>query len=390
MPGSGRTRLLQDLKKALDDSGKTSTEPIDLGLPGVAAEVRLQGLTRVAQSRAPRSTADRVFLLDGAERVLGQLREACTQGTVVASADPAWIAENPEGFEIIQLDPLDLASWMSLAGAPPLRLLDYLEHGGLFTSGRHSPATLVALLERTCLRNVLMRTEVRDPEILISMAVGILGSPGRPISATRLRKAHTRSLDQARMFLAHLQSAGLVRLVGRLEDRGRRSAQASRLGFARETATPLALWAGTEDLKAGLPPGDWVRGWLMNAIMIGLLRDSWEIFCWREEDRWGLALAPAEDAPASLLLDVQLSGEAPARELELAMRRHGVRRGLVLRAGSLDKQLEPPGTRAAPTSWEGIREMGLEEWLFDSHLPRGKSTDVKVYRRKSSRGHHLL
>jgi hypothetical protein len=394
---SGKTRLLRDLKDALENQGGINAIMVDLGLPGIAAQVRRQGLLQVLleQVQASGGRGPSALLLDGADREQGQLAEATALGPVVACVDPSWLGDIPAGFEKISLVPLGMRDWMAISAGSRPRLIDFLEHGGLFVSGQARPHLLLERLEQIVLRNVLMRTEVRDPEKLFGMAVDIIGNPGAPVSATRLRKVHTRSLDQARMFLSHLQAAGLIRLVGRLEDRGRRSAQASRLAYSLDTATPLALHQGlqgTEGSRSDLPADEWLRGWITNSIFIELLKMNVGVFCWRAEDRWGLAVPGSEGAEGGLLLDVRTLGQPPSRAFELAMRKTGVPRGLVLVSGPLDASIPESGNRTLPrpSSANGIQEADLLGWLLDPRLPIYEQTDMKVEKMHVRRRQHLL
>ncbi|HOX43671.1 MAG TPA: hypothetical protein PK668_08735 [Myxococcota bacterium] len=393
--GSGVSHLLRDLEKQLARNGEFGVLRLDLGLPGSAASVRSQGLSGAIREQAQARGTGRplVVLLDGADRVQGQLAETSRSWPVVAGVEAPRAVEPPAGFEKISLEPMGLRDWIALVGAPSPRLIDYLEHGGLFVSGRENPQRLVERLEQLVLRNVLLRTEVRDPEKLMDMAVDIIGRPGQPVSATRLRKLHTRSLDQARMFLGHLQAAGLIRLVVRLEDRGRKSAQASRLAFSLDTALPLAMRLGTEAREDAVLPGPWMRGWITNAIFVELLKANADVSCWREEDRWGLALPSPAGPEGSVLVDVRFPGEPPPREIEKAMRKLGARQALVFVPGELDRPLAAGTGTAAKRLREGsgLQEVDLATWLMDPVLLSGKRTDIKVGSvMPSRRRSHLL
>jgi hypothetical protein len=408
--GTGKTRILDDLARAVARSGAPrNTRLVRLGLasPGTAARVRTLGLGKVLDEGLALSPGDgpALFLLDDTDAFRDQLGDAQARGTTVATAGRGALPVAAEHFSTMDLFHFGLREWVrqmeGRQGPAGPSLMDFLDHGGSFVSARANPGAQVERLLLCLLQDVLLATEVRDPSILFDMSVDILKNPGRPVSATRMRSLHTRSLDQARMFLAHLQRAGLIRLIGRLEDRGRRAAQASRLCFPPDTALPLALRAQETQAESRSEPDEsWLEGLLNTAVLDELERRHLDVFCWRYRERWGLAVAERSPVGAggegvSLMLDVQ-AGPAPASggglsPLERAMSRHGCRRGLVLRAGRLEQALSsshPPSGRQG--DWSGIQELALSEWLRDPVGLDESSTDIKVNKKTTSRRSHLL
>jgi predicted AAA+ superfamily ATPase len=93
----------------------------------------------------------------------------------------------------------------------PMRLTDtsvkvdaYLRMGGLpvITSVADKRQALVDLFNQCLFKDILQRSEVRDVDKLTAIAVYLVASSSRQVSATRLKGLLSRSVDQARGFLS--------------------------------------------------------------------------------------------------------------------------------------------------------------------------------------------
>lgn len=195
--------------------------------------------------------------------------------------------------------------------------------------------------------DVFLRREVRGADRLVAVAVYLLSNTARQVSASKMKGLLSRSVDQARAFLSHLQDAGLVYLVPRIEDAQRRRPGASRLCFSVDL--------GLSVLLAGHPPD--LRDLATTAVFHELLRRGIHPLAWRARDRLGLAVT--RDARPSLLIDVSYStGEADARPLRVAMARWKCSRGLLLTESEEGTLRVPAGTITCRPLWSWLLEPG--------------------------------
>jgi hypothetical protein len=340
--GTGKSHLLRGLLDASPGARLIDRESLERGTPDASSA----GVLLVDEAREQDAA-----LLQGRRCVIATSR----------ARGPNWSS----GMEEICLFPLDYDAWSALMGTVSLER--YLSHGGLFEAdpGRIQERLLLAIT-----RDVLLQREIRDPSVLIDIAVDILSQPGRPVSATRFKGVRTRSVDQARMFLAHLDAAGIVKLVPRLEDLGRKAAQASRLGFAPDTSVPISL---------GAERGEGV--WL-NALLVELERSGAKPAAWRIGERWGLAGLRA--GHLAVLVDVQQEGAPSPAWLEKAMLRYGCGASLLLHAG-------PASDPGVAVRRDGLSALSFQRWLLHPAWPWDtEQTDISENKPKSRRASHLL
>lgn len=331
-----------------------------------------------------------LLLLDGVERLEGWekfVQYQIDRGTkIIASMTGKRDAAHIKGMDILELFPMDLASWIRLFTDKKVdnetaqrHLSRYLMAGGLPVSrnanGRRQ--ALVELLYSSLLKDVLMSKGVRTPEILTAMAVYLMGMTGRPISAARLRGSISRSMDQARMLLGHLAESGLVDLVSRLEDAGRSSNQAARLAFACDTGLAVALSPGLS-----VENTEGLSSLALTAVYHNLLRMGKRVWAWRLSKRHGLAVGDG-GGKVELMIDVNMNnGPTDSSILRTAMRRYGCEDGLMLTAGDTQDSKE-------------IKQEPLWSWLLLESAGISNNTEttakpVKMLKPSKQLPPHLL
>ena len=103
-------------------------------------------------------------------------------------------------------------------------LTNYLETGGLPVSWsrEHRRHDLADLFYRTLFRDIILKHEVRGVDKLTAIAVYLVSMTASPISVSHIKGLLSKSVDQARGFLSHLEQSGLIRLVSRVEDQKRK------------------------------------------------------------------------------------------------------------------------------------------------------------------------
>ncbi|MBW2703977.1 MAG: ATP-binding protein [Deltaproteobacteria bacterium] len=296
---------------------------------------------------------------------------------VLASQTAPPQGESPKGWRGMPLLPMGLSEWMKIftdksvdMGRIESTLRAYLFAGGLPVSrnfsGRRS--VLLELFQRSLLLDVLMQKKVRDPEILTAVAVSLLGRTGQGVSASSLKGRLCRSIDQARMFLVHLQRAGLIFLVPRIADASRAVAQSSRLVFAADTGLAHAL--GVDDLEV----------LALNAVFLECLRLGLTVQHWSAKGRKGLFLKLMDNP--GVLVDVQWpgpSGRADLRPIEQAMKERPEALGLFLM----------PGIESARLG--GLARQDLGTWLINPRLDADtKIPTAKPVKKDNGIASHLL
>ncbi len=385
--GVGKSTLLRQFAGRLQQEGldRKRILYLDLEDPVWAPRPEAQGIEQMIENKpAPPG----LVLLDG----LPPSRTVPPSGTewgklasrlagrgvrVLASQTGPPLGESPSGWRGMALLPMGLSEWMKVftdrsvnKGVPRSTLQAYLFAGGLPVSrnfsGRRS--VLLELFQRSLLLDVLMQKKVRDPEILTAVAVDLIGRAGFGVSASSLKGRLCRSIDQARMFLVHLQRAGLLFLVPRIADASRAVAQSSRLVFAADTGLAHAL--GVDDLEV----------LALNAVFIECLRLGLTVQHWSAKGRKGLFLKLTNNP--GVLVDVQWPGpseRADLRPIERAMKERPGASGLFLM----------PGIDSARLG--GLARQDLGRWLINPSLEMGSvKPTAKSVKKDSGIASHLL
>ncbi len=402
--GAGKSFVLKMVAARLAKRGwkRDSLLFLDLEDPVLAPRLGIRALEDLLGAVGPR----KVVLLDGVERLPGwadwaRLMRARTSMKVAAAWTGPVGGPQPAGIEAVDCLPLDLASWLKVFTDKPVGISEARQELGAFLKAGGLPMTcqagdrrhaLLELLFSSLMKDVILLQPIRDTNVLTAVSVYILSQTGLPISASRLKGFLTRSVDQARMFLSHLESAGLIHLVRRLEDSGRKASQAARLCFAADTGLAHALRIIEQGKTAGDHDGDSADSALcMTAVFHQLQRMRRRIWAWRAKGRQGLAVGSPRNP--GLLIDVQ-AGRDTAYGLDplaAAMERTGCESGLLL---TMDENAATGPALAGPGS---IETRHLWSWLLDPVLtdsevdmPEKKSTDKKVYIDTEGLPSHLL
>lgn len=307
--GVGKSSVLKEVETRLRG---TEVAYVDLEDPRLSPRPRKETLELFSRGKS-------TVLLDGVGRVEGWLEWARKARVKVAAARSG--SATPGSDQEIALLPVDLRTWVELTGISVDNdscrdnLPAFLTSTGL-PGARDG---LLDLFHRSLFFDVLLRREVRGSDRLLAVAVYLLSNTARQVSASKMKGLLSRSVDQARAFLAHLQDSGLIHLVPRIEDSKRIRAGASRLCFSADLGLSVLLAGHEPDL----------RDLAATAVFHQLLRREVRPLAWRAKDRLGLAVAE-NDRPI-LLIDVAYStGEADTRPLRAAMAKWKCPRGLLL------------------------------------------------------------
>ena len=396
--GVGKSTILRLVAEGLARRGwaREAILYLDLEDPVWAPNPSVQRLDDLLTEAGP----IRAVLLDGVERLTGWVDWARTlqarQRVVVAAARTGSLGEDPPpGVSSLDCTPLGLADWINIFTDKKVNnesartfLLPYLRSGGLPVArkaeGRNH--ALLDLFFAAMMKDVVLLRPVRDTRVLTAVSVYVLSRSGMPLSASRLKGRHTRSVDQARMFLDHLEAAGLISLVQRLEDVGR-SSQAARLCFAADTGLAWALGQrSSSKLQQTVSSTGW--GLALTAVFHQFQRAGRPCWAWRHKGRHGLAVGPPEQL--DLLVDLQVGqpGALDMGPLAATMALTHCPSGLLLT--DADQAIREP-TRMG----DGLIETRtLWSWLLDP-VSTGRSvdklsTDKKVDIYSGSLPPHLL
>jgi predicted AAA+ superfamily ATPase len=333
--GVGKSSVLKEVQTRLRG---TEVAYVDLEDPRLSPRPKKETLKLF-------STGKTTVLLDGVGRVEGWLDWAKSAKVRVAAARSG--AATPGSGEEINLLPVDLRTWMELTG---ISVDSDTCRGNLpaFLTSTGLPGArdgLLDLFHKSLFFDVLLRREVRGSDRLLSVAVYLLSNTARQVSASKMKGLLSRSVDQARAFLAHLQDAGLIYLVPRIEDSKRDRAGASRLCFSADLGLSVLLASHEPDL----------RDLAATAVFHQLLRLGIRPSAWRARDRLGLATMQ-DDRPAQLI-DVSYStGEADTRPLRAAMSKWKCPHGLLLTESEEGKIRVPAGTITCRPLWSWLLE----------------------------------
>ena len=358
--GVGKTTLLKMLTMDLNSKGmdRKSIVFIDLEDPLWAPRAKIEKIFPALGS------GTRLLVLDGVERLHGWeklARQGLGKGITILASMTGHEEMDIKGLFTMDLLPLGLAPWVQLytdkkvdSGAGEGAFTRYLMAGGLPVArqagGRRQ--ALQELFYSSLMKDVLLLRRVRAPEVLTAMAVYLMGMTGRPVSAARMRGLISKSMDQTRMLLDHLERSGLISLVSRLEDADRDANQASRLVFACDTGLATAI--SPVQAKRGLEDLVYLA---LTVSYHNCLRQGYKVWAWRQQDRLGLALGDG-GGRLELMLDVQMKkGQADSNVLQSAMKKYGCKDGLLLTAGDDEDRA-------------GIRVVPIWKWLIE------ESTDI--------------
>jgi predicted AAA+ superfamily ATPase len=337
--GVGKSTVLKEVERKL---GGTEVAYVDLEDPRLSPRPRRETLEIFSRGKS-------TVLLDGVGRVQGWLEWAQESKVRVAAArsGPAYPGPLPAGVVNVPLHPADLRTWVELTGmsVDNCGIRDNLPAFLTSTGLPGAREGLLDLFHKTLFFDVLLRREVRGSDRLLAVAVYLLSNTARQVSASRMKGLLSRSVDQARAFLSHLQDAGLVYLVPRIEDSTRDRAGASRLCFSADLGLSVLLAGHRPDL----------RDLATTAVFHQLLRREIRPLAWRAKGRLGLAV-PADGRPA-LLIDVCYStGEVDARPLRAAMSKWNCERGLLLTESEEGTLRVPQGTITCRPLWSWLCE----------------------------------
>ncbi len=341
--GVGKSTVLKEVERKL---GGTEVAYVDLEDPRLSPRPRRETLEIFSRGKS-------TVLLDGVGRVQHWLEWAQESRVRVAAArsGPAYPGLLPAGGVNVPLHPVDLRTWVELTGmsVDSDSIRDNLPAFLTSTGLPGAKGGLLELFFKSLFFDVLLRREVRGSDRLMAVAVYLLSNTARQISASKMKGLLSRSVDQARAFLSHLQDAGLVYLVPRIEDSKRDRAGASRLCFSADLGLSVLLAGHQPDL----------RDLATTAVFHQLLRREIRPLAWRAKGRLGLAVA--ENGRPALLIDVGYStGEADARPLRAAMSRWKSNRGLLLTDSEQGELKAPAGTITCRPLWS---------WLLDPSAP---------------------
>ncbi len=379
--GVGKSTLLRQFAGRLQQEGLDRKQILYLDLEDPVWAPRPEAQT-IEQLIENKPEPPGLLLLDGLPpsrtewgKLVGRLAKWGIR--VMASQTVPPLGESPRGWRGMVLLPMGLREWMKIftdksvnMGVPRSTLQAYLFAGGLPVSrgfsGRRS--VLLELFQRSIFLDVLMQKKVRDPEILTAVAVDVIGRVGGGVSASSLKGRLCRSIDQSRMFLEHLQRAGLLFLVPRIADASRAVAQSSRLVFAADTGLAHAL--GVDDLEV----------LAFNAVFIECLRLGLTVQHWSAKGRKGLFLKLVNNP--GVLVDVQWPGpseRADLRPIEQAMKERPEAAGLFLM----------PGIDSARPGRLARQDLG--RWLLDPSLEMGSAKPTaKSVKKDAGIASHLL
>jgi predicted AAA+ superfamily ATPase len=341
--GAGKSSVLKEVEDRLRG---TEVAFVDLEDPRLSPRPRRETLELFSKGK-------HTVLLDEVGRIAGWLEWARNTRVQVAAArsGPAYPGALPAGVVNVSLHPVDLRTWVELTGMS-VDNDSCRENLPAFLTSTGLPGArddLLDLFHKILFFDVFLRKEVRGADRLLAVAVYLLSNTARQVSASKMKGLLSRSVDQARAFLAHLQDAGLVYLVPRIEDSKRDRAGASRLCFSADLGLSVMLAGHEPDL----------RDLAATAVFHQLLRRGIRPLAWRVKDRLGLAVMQ-NDRPA-LLIDVSYStGEADARPLRAAMSRWKCNRGLMLTESEEGELKAPAGTITCRPLWS---------WLLESEPP---------------------
>jgi predicted AAA+ superfamily ATPase len=369
--GSGKSFVLDKIADNLleKEGAEEAVVKIDLEDPRFAPQPKTKSLELFSRAtidtRPGRKTwvvLDEAGLVNGWYEWAKGLKKRAKVGILASISGPEDIRfhDKTPGVSLLHLHPLSFKQFLdeftgvSVDNDGEQQLLsNYLEAGGLPVSWstKHRRQDLADLFYRTIFHEILQKQEVRGVDKLTAIAVYLVSMTGSPISVSHIKGLLSRSVDQARSFLSHLEQSGLISLVSRVEDQKRKRAQAARLCFAADTGLTVALSAGAID-KQKLA---------MTAVYNELCRMNLEIMAWRAKGKLGLAAG--QESGEKILIQVEygqdpVGGPGP---LTRAMAEHECQLGILL---SGDPQVGRQKVRSGT-----IHVVPIWTWLQNPLLP---------------------
>jgi len=276
------------------------------------------------------------ILLDEADRVSGWLawardfRRKTGAGVIAAvSGQPDEIEAGAVDIAEIPFLPLGLRDWIKLFTDKSVNnvtaqeeLPAFLQAGGLPVSwdSKDHTKSLVRLFHEILFHEVVAKSEVRDTGKLTAIAVYLASSTSESFSLSHMKGILTRSLDQARAFLSHIEHSGLVHIISRLEDADRDRHGAARRTFAADCGLAAAL-SGRGVAERALSE---------TAVYIELRRLGARVLAWKSMKLSGLAAADRSGKRVFVQVEYDPDAARDPRPLARAMARHGCRHGLLL------------------------------------------------------------
>ncbi|MBW1872071.1 MAG: ATP-binding protein [Deltaproteobacteria bacterium] len=369
--GSGKSTVLKKIADNLTNKEGTghAVVQIDLEDPRFAPHPETESLelfSRATIDNQPNTKT--LVILDEAGLVNGWLdwakdiRKRAKVGILASVSGPSDVRSDEKQSEVSQhhLYPLSFGQWLAEFtdvsvdnGEERRQLSTYLETGGLPVSwlSEHRRHDLADLFYHTLFRDIILRHEVRGVDKLTAIAVYLVSMTASPISVSQIRGLLSKSVDQARGFLSHLEQSGLIRLVSRVEDQKRKRAQAARLCFAADTGLAVALSSGTID-KQKLA---------MTATYNELRRMNLGIMAWRAKGKLGLAVA--KDSGKTVLIQVEFDSDPVGGlgPLTKAMTEYKCQLGMLL---SGNPRVGKKKVRSGI-----VHEVSVWSWLLNPQIP---------------------
>jgi len=378
--GSGKTTLLRSLaERYVGEKGDAaSVKYIDLEDPRLAPGPSRSSLNLFsAEYEGQRSGAEKLVLLDEVSHVqswrawAGQqvlkngiklvATSSCVPGEYTGRSGTGNGASKPGRIGEIHLLPLGLRAYLqeftdkSVDNESARQgLLAYLKRGGLPVawSAPDYRRKLVDNFYMSLVHDVLLKNEIRDAKRLTAMAVYLVSATSEEVSASHLKGLVSKSVDQARAFLSHLKSSGLVCLAERIEDRSRDIPRSARRCFAADSGLAAALSTRPENTQV-----------LVETVVFNeILRLGHLPYAVKARGCLGLAVpSGAQEKGFCVWVDFKPRRSADPRPLAAAMSAYGFRSGLLLTAEDEAGELEVRGG--------SIRVRAAWQWLLDAREP---------------------
>lgn len=250
-------------------------------------------------------------------------------------------------FMTLGLDEVIAASTdMKVDKSSAQKTLDrYLTFGGFpfALSAKSDRESLASLFFRVLFSDILVLREIRDVDKLTDMAFYLISNPAKQVSATRMKGRFTRSIDQARAFLSHIENAGLIHLVGRIEDRGRQ-AQAARRCFPVDVCFSTAL--STDRIEH--------HHLAETAVFHSLLKHGLSIHLWRYMNEHGFLVEMQKGQRSVVFVAPDSTHNSAINTAKAGMRMTGSNQAIVLSTKPESEDINTPsGTIAirSISSW---------------------------------------
>ncbi len=336
--GSGKSTALGEIARILSRRREeTGVVSIDLEDPRLAPRPRKETLELFSRAATDSHKGQQTWiLLDEAERVSDWLiwardfRRKTGAGVIASvSGQPSEMKAKASDIAVIPFFPLCLRDWIdeftdkSVNNVTAREVLPaFLRAGGLPTSWNSQDQTksLVRLFNEILFHDVITKSEVRGTDKLTAIAVYLVSMTAESFSLSHMKGILTRSLDQARAFLSHLERSGLVHIISRLEDADRDRHGAARRTFAADCGLATAL--------SGRGVAE--RALLETAVYTELRRLGARVLAWKAMKLSGLAAADRSGKRVFVQVECDPDTDRDTRPLARAMARHDCTHGLLL------------------------------------------------------------